>query len=85
MTWTEAKSNPDPGLRFLGVGLDLATSEALELLSAGAEVAEPIQTNALDLMRSAEGVLRRCLIEDLPVGASQLVAAICDLLREHTP
>lgn len=88
LTWTQAQSNPDPKLRFRGLGLDLAVAQALELLPAGTRpeaVDDTAEDDPLDLMRSAEDALRQCPIEDFPAGSSQLVVAVCDLLGEHAP
>lgn len=87
MAWDPAATNPDPVLRFLGLGLDLATSQALELLPAGTDADEPapVETDPLELLRAAEELTRLHPIEDFPPGTPQLVAAICDLLNEHAP
>lgn len=87
MAWEQASTNPDPALRFLGVGLDVATSQALELLPAGSDVDDPapVETDPLKLLRAAEEVTRLHPIEDFPPGTSQLIAVICDLLNEHAP
>ncbi|MGL5856969.1 MAG: hypothetical protein ACRC35_00910 [Angustibacter sp.] len=88
LTWNQARSNPDPVLRLRGLGLDLATSQALQLLPNGttSETAEDIAgDDPLELIRAGEQILRRCPIDYLPAGASQLIAAVCDLTGEHTP
>src|ERR1044072_3964637 len=87
MAWDQAATNPDPALRFLGLGLDLATSQALELLPAGtdADGSAPVETDPLELLRAAEALTRLHPIEAFPPGTSQLIAAICDLLNEHAP
>lgn len=87
MAWDQAATNADLVLRFLGLGLDLATSQALELLPAGpgADEPAPVETDPLELLRTAEELTRLHPIEDFPPGTSQLVAAICDLLNEHAP
>ena len=87
MAWDQTATNPDPLLRFLGLGLDLATSQALELLPAGTDADEPapVETDPLELLRAAEELTRLHPIEDFPPGTSQLIAAICDLLNEHAP
>lgn len=86
-TWGQAATNPDPALRFLGLGLDLATSQALELLPAGAGADEPApaETDPLELLRAAEELTRLYPIEDFPPGTSRLIVAICDMLTEHAP
>lgn len=83
--WDRAMSDPDPGLRFLGVGLDLAASQALELLPAGHDVDDPatVETDPLQLLRAAEELTRAHPIEEFAPGTSQLIVAICDLLNEH--
>ncbi|NNM46945.1 hypothetical protein [Knoellia koreensis] len=86
LTWAQAQTDPDPQLRFRGLGLDLAASRALELTPVGISpvpVAALAVEDPLELMRSAERALRVCPIEDLPVGSSQLVVAVCDLVGEH--
>lgn len=87
MTWDQAATNPGPALRFLGIGLDLATSLTLELLPAGHDVDDPapVETDPLKLLRAAEELTRLRPIEDFPPGTSQVIAAICDLLNEHAP
>ncbi len=87
MAWDHAATNPDPVLRFLGLGLDLATSQALELLPAGADADDPapVEIDPLELLRAAEELTRLHPIEAFPPGTSQLIAAICDLLNEHAP
>lgn len=87
LTWSQAQSNPDAELRFQGLGLDLTIAQALELLPADAnlDVVDPVQTVPLELVRSAEEALRRRPIEDFPAGTSQLIVAVCDLVREHAP
>lgn len=87
MAWDQAATNPDPVLRLLGLGLGLATSQALELLPAGTDADEPapVETDPLELLRAAEKLLRLHPIEAFPPGTSQLIAAICDLLNEHAP
>ncbi len=87
MAWDHTRTNPNPALRFLGLGLDLATSQALELLPAGHDVDDPlrVETDPLQLLRAAEELTRLHPIEDFPPGTSQLIVAICDLLNEHAP
>ncbi len=87
MAWDQATTNPDPALRFLGLGLDVATSQALELLPPGHVVGAlmPFETDPLKLLRAAEQLTRLHPIEDFPPGTSQLIAGICDLLNEHAP
>ena len=86
LTWAQAQTDPDPQLRFRGLGLDLAASQAFDLTPVGTS-SEPVaalpEEDPLELMRSAERALRACPIEDLPVGSSQLVVAVCDLVGEH--
>ena len=87
MAWDQASTNPDPALRLLGLGLDLATSQALELLPAGFDVDDPapVEADPLKVLRAAEELTRLHPIEDFPPGTSQLIAAICHLLNEHAP
>ena len=59
--------------------------KALELLPADVslESVEDITgSDPLALLRAAEKVLRRCPVEDLPAGGSQLVVEVCDLMSE---
>lgn len=69
----------------LGLGAQLAVSQALELLPADADVDKPVPGHAtpIDLVRSAEAVTRTVPIDQFPPGTSQLIVAICDLIREH--
>lgn len=87
MAWNQAATNPDPVLRLLGLGLDLATSQALELLPAGTDSDEPapVETDPLELLRAAEELTLLHPIEDFPPGTSHVIAAICDLLNEYAP
>ncbi len=87
LAWDQAATNPDPVLRLLGLGLDLATSQALELLPAGTDADQPApaETDPLKLLRAAEELTRLYRIEDFPPGTSHLIATICDLLNEHAP
>lgn len=86
LSWVQAQTNPDPQLRFRALGLDLAAAQALDLTPVDASP-EPVDALAaddpLELIRSAETVLRTCPIEDLPPGSSQLVVTVCDLVGEH--
>lgn len=88
LTWTQAQADPALGLRFEGLGLDLAAAQAANLQPAGSDGAIAIVDvdvdDPLDLIRAAEEILRRCPIEDFPAGTSQLVAAVCDLIGEHS-
>ncbi len=87
MAWDQASTHPNPALRFLGLGLDLATSQALELFPEGHDVDDPapVETDPLKLLRAAEELTRLHPIEDFPPGTSQLIVVICDLLNEHAP
>jgi hypothetical protein len=87
MAWGQALTDPDPALRFLGLGVDLAASRALELLPAGHDVDDPasVETDPLKLLHAAEELTRLHPIENFPPGTSQLIATICDLLNEHAP
>lgn len=69
----------------LGLGAQLAVSQALELLPPGADVDERVPGHAtpIDLVRAAEAVTRTVPIDQFPPGTSQLIVAICDLIREH--
>lgn len=69
----------------LGLGAQLAVSQALSLLPPGADVDDPVPGHAtpIDLVRAAEAVTRTVPIDQFPPGTSQLIVAICDLIREH--
>ena len=87
MAWDQALSVPDPALRFLGLGLDVATSQALDLLPAGhdADDLATVRADPLQLLRAAEELTRLHPVEDFPPGTSPLIAVICDLLNDHAP
>lgn len=87
MAWDQASTNPTPALRFLGVGLDLATSQALALLPGGSDLDDPtpVERDPLQLLQAAEAVTQLRPIEIFPPGTSQLIASIRDLLSEHAP
>lgn len=88
LAWAQARSTPDPRLRFRGLGLDLAAAQALELLPADVSlgsIEDITGSDPLALLRAAEKVLRRCPVEDLPVGGAQLVVEVCDLMSELAP
>ncbi|WP_404380411.1 hypothetical protein LL946_10545 [Knoellia locipacati] len=75
----------DLAMGALGLGAQLAVSQALGLLPADVDVDESVPGHAtpIDLVRSAEAVTRTVPIEQFPPGTSQLIVAICDLIREH--
>lgn len=75
----------DVSMGALGLGAQLAVSQALELLPADADVDESVHGHAtpIDLVRAAEAVTRTVPIDQFPPGTSQLIVAICDLIREH--
>ncbi len=76
----------DPALPCLGLGADLAASQALALLPPDAPVDDPVppQTDPVELLRAADALTRTLPIEAFPAGASQVIGAISDLLAEHT-
>lgn len=82
--------DPPPGLEDsfalsdLGMGARLAADQARGLLPADGELgrSSPSQDDPLALVRAAEALTRTVPIEALPRGSSQLVVALCDLLRE---
>ena len=82
-----SSSQHDLPMGALGLGAQLAVSQALELLPADvdADVDDPVpgQTTPIDLVRAAEAVTRTVPIDQFPPGTSQLIVAICDLIREH--
>lgn len=75
----------DVSMGALGLGAQLAASQALELLPADVDVQDlaPGHVSPIDLVRAAEAVTRTIPIDQFPPGTSQLVVAICDLIREH--
>lgn len=74
-----------PGAAALALGAQLAASQALGLLGEDAQVDEPVpaQADPLRLLRAAEELTRTLPIEAYPPGTCQVIAAICDLIREH--
>lgn len=77
----------DLAMGALGLGAQLAVSQALELLPADVDVdvdeLVPGHATPIELVRSAEAVTRTAPIDQFPPGTSQLIVAICDLIREH--
>lgn len=75
----------EPGRLALSLGAQLVASQALALLPLDADVDDPVplQTNPLELLRAAETLTRTCPLEAYPAGASQVIVAICDLIREY--
>lgn len=64
----------------------LLTSQALQLLPPGVtvdDVPAPAVTDPLALLRAAEQLIRAHPIEDLPPGATRLVADLCDLIAQR--
>ncbi len=68
----------------LAVGALLAARQALALLPEDAEVDEPVpvESDPVRLLHAAEELTRAHPIEAFPPGTSQLIVAICDLIRE---
>lgn len=93
ITWIRAQADPDPGLRFRGLAIDLAADQVLNLLLAGTDVndvagipvTDVVGDNPVELIRAAEATLRQRPIEDFPVGTSHLIVSLCDLIAEHAP
>ena len=80
-----SSSQHDLPMGALGLGAQLAVSQALELLPARRRRRRvgPGHATPIDLVRSAEAVTRTVPIDQFPPGTSQLIVAICDLIREH--
>lgn len=81
----QAADMPPPGLPGLSLGAQLVASQALTLLPLHVQVDEPVplQADPLELLRAAEALTRVHPIGAYPAGASQLVVAIDDLIREY--
>lgn len=86
-------SATDPGLHSVALAADILASAAINVLPEALddlldEVVLRPGTEALDagsLIRVAEEATRRLPIEQLPLGASWVVVAICDLARQTSP
>jgi hypothetical protein len=87
-TWAQAEAEgPRSDLHLLGLGIHLASCQAVAMLPVDADLEgqPPTQDDTAQLLRSAEELTRAIPILDQPAGISLLVVAICDLMREATP
>ncbi len=75
------------GIVQIGLGIHIAYCQALAMLPAGADLAghPPVQDDVAQLLHAAEELTRSISVVDETAGMSQLVVAICDLVRETTP
>ena len=86
--WAQAEvEGPRSPLHLLGLGIHIASCQAVAMLPADADLEgqPPTQDDVAQLLRSAEELTRAIPVLDQPAGISPLVVAICDLIREATP
>jgi hypothetical protein len=86
--WEQAEAEgPRSPLHLLGLGIHIASCQAVAMLPADADLEgqPPTQDDIAQLLRSAEELTRAIPVLDQPAGISPLVVAICDLMREVTP
>jgi hypothetical protein len=86
--WAQAEvEGPRSPLHLLGLGIHIASCQAVAMLPADADLEgqPPTQDDVGQLLRSAEELTRAIPVLDQPAGISPLVVAICDLMREVTP
>jgi hypothetical protein len=86
--WARAEDEgPRSPLHLLGLGIHIASCQAVAMLPADADLEghPPAQDDVAQLLRSAEELTRAIPVLDQTAGISQLVVAICDLVREATP
>jgi hypothetical protein len=86
--WAQAEAEgPRSQLHLLGLGIHIASCQAVAMLPADADLEgqPPTQHDIAQLLRSAEELTRAIPVLDQPAGISPLVVAICDLMREATP
>ena len=86
--WAQAEAEgPRSHLHLLGLGIHIASCQAVALLPVGAHLEGylPAQDDVAQLLRSAEELMRSISVSDQTAGISPLVVAICDLVREATP
>src|ERR1035437_325310 len=69
------------------LGIHPASCQAVATLPADADLEghPPAQDDVAQLLRSAEDLTRSIPVLDQTAGISQLVVALCDLVREATP
>ena len=86
--WAQAEAEgPRSPLHSLGLGIRIASCQALVLLPADADLEgdPPTQDDVRQLLRAAEELTRSIPVVSETAGISHLVVAICDLVRETTP
>jgi hypothetical protein len=86
--WAQAEAEgPRSPLHLLGLGIRIASCQAVAMLAADADLEgqPPTQDDVGQLLRSAEELTRAIPVLDQTAGISPLVVAICDLVREATP
>ena len=77
------EGSPSP-TRLLALDAQLAFGQASAMVGAAPfyDAPNPTEADALVLAHDAEQLLRTVQIETIPVGASSLVIAVCDLVRD---
>jgi hypothetical protein len=86
--WAQAEAEgPRSHLHLLGLGIHTASCQAVAMLPAEADLEghPPAQDDVAQLLCAAEELTRSIPVLDQTAGISQLVVAICDLVREATP
>jgi len=83
--WEQAQAaGPRSPLHLLGLGIHVASCQAVSMLPAGTDLGgyPPTQDDVEQLLRAAAELAQDIPFWHGPVGISILVAAICDLVRE---
>ena len=82
----EAEGSRSP-LHLLGLGIRIASCQALAMLPADADLEGdlPTQDDVAQLLRAAEELTRSIPVVAQTAGISPLVVATCDLVRETMP
>ena len=80
-------SATDPALHSTALAAHALAAAALELLPVEQrarvdQIPPPAAASSIVLIRTAEAATRRHPIEDLPLGASEIIVAVCDLIGE---
>jgi len=86
--WAQAEvEGPRSPLHLLGLGIHIASCQAVAMLPADADLEgqPPTQDDIGQLLRFAEELTRSIRVQNQTAGISPLVVAICDLVREMTP
>jgi hypothetical protein len=87
-TWAQAEvEGPRSQLHLLGLGIHIASCQAVAMLPAGADLEghPPAQDDVAQLLRAAEELTRAIPVLDQTAGISLLAVTLCDLVREATP